>query len=593
MNEKPNPADSSPREAGGIITNTPESSQTPETVMESPTSTDKKPEAHTFNEQTNYVSKVKVITIFLACASVDLVALMDQTTLAASLSIVGNYLHAGQQLSWLANGYFITSTVGQLLYGRLSDIWSRKVILMVGLAIFGLGSLASSLAQTATQLIIFRCFTGLGGGGLMTVAQMIVSDVVPLRERGKYQGILASSSGHDSTSTPASLPRYGPVIGGTLSSKGGDSWRWIFRLNLPLAALSAVCALFFMPLRKVTGDWKVKTRAIDFVGILLALAGTTSLMLGLTWGGGEYPWASAAVLTTLLVGSFICVVFVLWQWKGPRYPLVPLDIFRARMTIGACITMAINGWNFVVQVYYIPTFYQLVYNYGATRSSVMLLPITLVQTASSTLSGLIVHWVGRYRECILFGWLCWSVGLGLMSTLDETSGLGKQIGYSLLIGVGVGNTLQPALVAIQASVPRKDMAVVTSFRKWDSFVRNLGATFGLAICGTILNNIVKSSVNGLDLGVEQRDSLLSNPQQYISSLSDEDAQRIRAVLAPAYQKSFKVIFELGSGLAAAAFFVAWFLMPHIDLSRPDDHKLKEEGHQAQLKENADAAEKSP
>ncbi|KAF4858649.1 Efflux pump dotC [Colletotrichum siamense] len=565
MNEKPNPADSSPREAGGIITNTPESPPTPETVMESPASTDKKPEAHTFNEQTNYVSKVKVITIFLACASVDLVALMDQTTLAASLSIVGNYLHAGQQLSWLANGYFITSTVGQLLYGRLSDIWSRKVILMVGLAIFGLGSLASSLAQTATQLIIFRCFTGLGGGGLMTVAQMIGA-------------VTALANG------------IGPVIGGTLSSKGGDSWRWIFRLNLPLTALSAVCALFFMPLRKVTGDWKVKTRAIDFVGILLALAGTTSLMLGLTWGGGEYPWASAAVLTTLLVGFFICVVFVLWQWKGPRYPLVPLDIFRARMTIGACITMAINGWNFVVQVYYIPTFYQLVYNYGATRSGVMLLPITLVQTASSTLSGLIVHWLGRYRECILFGWLCWSVGLGLMSTLDETSGLGKQIGYSLLIGVGVGNTLQPALVAIQAGVPRKDMAVVTSFR---NFVRNLGATFGLAICGTVLNNIVKSSVNGLDLGMEQRDSLLSNPQQYISSLSDEDAQRIRAVLAPAYQKSFKVIFELGSGLAAAAFFVAWFLMPHIDLSRPDDHKLKEEGHQAQLKENADAAEKSP
>ncbi|KAJ3943021.1 uncharacterized protein N0V96_007254 [Colletotrichum fioriniae] len=362
-------ADRSAREAVDINVSNPESSNTPETVPESPTPTDKKAETHMFNEQTNYVSKVKVITIFLACASVDLVALMDQTTLAASLSIVGNYLHAGQQLSWLANGYFITSTVGQLLYGRLSDIWSRKVILMVGLAIFGLGSLASSLAQTATQLIIFRCFTGLGGGGLMTVAQMIVSDVVPLRERGKYQGILAS--------------------------------------------------------------------------ILLALAGTTSLMLGLTWGGGEYPWASAAVLSTLLVGAFVCVVFVLWQWKGPRYPLVPLDIFRARMTIGACITMAINGWNFVVQVYYIPTFYQLVYNYGATRSGVMLLPITLVQTASSTLSGLIVHWVGRYRECILFGWLCWSVGLGLMSTLNESSGLGRQIGYSLLIGVGVGNTLQP------------------------------------------------------------------------------------------------------------------------------------------------------
>lgn len=133
--------------------------------------------------------------------------------------------------------------------------------------------------------------------------------------------------------------------------------------------------------------------------------------------------------------------------------LLPVDIFRSRMTTGACITMAINGWNFVVQIYYIPTFYQLVYNFSATKSGTMLLPITLVQTASSTLSGLVVHWLGRYRECILFGWLCWAVGLGLMSTLNETSSTGMLIGYSVLIGVGVGNTLQPyVMVPLQVLV---------------------------------------------------------------------------------------------------------------------------------------------
>lgn len=122
---------------------------------------------------------------------------------------------------------------------------------------------------------------------------------------------------------------------------------------------------------------------------------------------------------------------------------ISVHIFQSKITNGACITMAINGWNFVVQVYYIPSFYQLVYGYSATRSGVMLLPITLVQTFSSTFSGLIVHWIGRYRESILFGWVCWSVGLGLMSTLDENSSVGKQVGYAILIGVGVGNTLQP------------------------------------------------------------------------------------------------------------------------------------------------------
>lgn len=120
-----------------------------------------------------------------------------------------------------------------------------------------------------------------------------------------------------------------------------------------------------------------------------------------------------------------------------------MHIFKSKIVNGACLTMAINGWNFVMQVYYVPTFYQLVYGYSATKSGAMLLPITLVQTLSSTISGLVVHWVGRYRECILFGWLCWATGLGLMSTLDESTGVDKQIGYAILIGIGVGNTLQP------------------------------------------------------------------------------------------------------------------------------------------------------
>ncbi|KAI1080697.1 MFS general substrate transporter [Whalleya microplaca] len=523
---------------------------------------------HMFNEQTNYVPKSTIITIFLACASVDLIALMDQTTLASSLYIIGDALRASNQASWIASGYFITSTVGQLLYGRLSDIWSRKVILLIGLAIFFIGSLAASLAQTATQLIIFRCFTGIGGGGLMTVAQLIVSDVVPLRERGKYQGILGA--------VVALANGIGPVIGGSLSSQSDDSWRWIFRLNLPLTVLTTLCVVFIMPLKKVEGDWKVKLKAVDFLGIILALAGMSVFMLGLTWGGSEYPWQSRHVIATLVVGFVLCVGFIIWQ-RFPRYPLVPLHIFKSRIVNGACLTMAINGWNFVVQVYYIPTFYQLQYGYSATKAGAMLLPITLVQTLSSTLSGLVVHWIGRYRECILFGWVCWAVGLGLMSTLDESSGLGKQIGYGIIIGIGVGNTLQPALIACQAGVERRDMAVVTSFR---NFVRNLGGTFGLAVCGTLLNNIISNSLSSLEIDDTSLKDLLSSPQSYLSGLSRTEAQRVRSALVPAYRNAFRVIFVVGASLAAIAFFVALFLMPQVELNRPDDEKLKEEGRRA-------------
>ncbi|TWU73683.1 hypothetical protein ED733_004510 [Metarhizium rileyi] len=457
---------------------------------------------HQFNEQTNYVPKRTIITIFLACASVDLVALMDQTTLASSLYIIGSALGSTDQVSWISSGYFITSTVGQLLYGRLSDIWSRKVVLLTGLAIFFVGSLASSLSKSVLQLTIFRAFTGIGGGGLMTVAQLIVSDVVPLRERGKYQGILGA--------VVAIANGIGPVIGGAISSK--------------------------------------KLKAVDFFGIFLSFSGMTVFILGMTWGGGEYSWNSAHVIATM-----------------------------SKIVNGACLTMAINGWNFVMQVYYVPSFYQLVYGYSATKSGALLLPITVTQTLSSTLSGLIVHWVGRYRECILFGWVCWAVGLGLMSTLDENTGLGKQIGYAILIGVGVGNTLQPALIATQAGVERRDMAIVTSFR---NFVRNLGSTLGLAVSGTVINNILTGAFSSLNLDGKTAKVLLSNPQEYLKKVSSEEADRIRDVLIPAYRHGFRVIFIIGASLAAFAFFLALFLMPQVELSRPDDQKLKEEAQKA-------------
>lgn len=246
----------------------------------------------------------------------------------------------------------------------------------MGLGIFFFGSLAASLAQTATQLIIFRAFTGVGGGGLMTVAQMIVSDVVPLRERGKYQGILGA--------VVAIANGIGPVIGGALASIDDDSWRWIFRLNLPLTAICVLAVLFFMPLRKVTGDWRVKLRAVDFFGAVLALGSTAVFLLGLTWGGGEYAWNSAHVIATLVVGFAVGVGFVLWQWKGAAFPLVPMHIFRSRIVNGACLTMFINGWNFLVQIYYIPTFYQLVFEYSTVQAGAMLLPITLMQSKSNS-----------------------------------------------------------------------------------------------------------------------------------------------------------------------------------------------------------------
>ncbi|KAJ5929579.1 hypothetical protein N7454_006529, partial [Penicillium verhagenii] len=519
-----------------------------------------------FNEQTNYVPRRTIITIFLACACVDFVSLMDQTTLASCLYIIASSLGASNQASWISGSYFVTSTCFQLLYGKLSDIWSRKIVLFVGLGIFFIGSLAASLAQTVTQLIVFRALTGIGGGGLITLAQMIVSDVVPLRERGKYQGIMGA--------VVAIANGVGPIIGGALASISHDSWRWIFRLNLPLTAICSVCVYLYMPLREVEGDWRLKVKAIDFVGVILALGGTAVFFLGLNWGGNEYAWDSPHVIATLVVGFVISILFVLWQWKGAVVPLIPLHIFRVPIVNGCTATFFIQGWNNLTMIYYIPTFFQLVYDYSTVKAAAMLVPMIVVQSFGSTISGLIVHWLGRYKDCILFGYSVWAIGLGLYSTLDESSGLGKQVGYAILTGAGIGCTLQPSLIAMQAGVERRDMAVVTSFR---SFIRNLGGTLGIVISGTILNNIISFSVLNLGLSTSDSRSLLASPSTFLSTQSTEDAARIRSVLIPAYRKGFQIIFLVGAGLSVLAVLLAGWLIPQIGLNRADDDALKEEG----------------
>lgn len=216
----------------------------------------------------------------------------------------------------------------------------------------------------------------------MTVAQIIVSDVVSLRERGKYQGILGA--------VVAIANGIGPVIGGALAAVSKDSWRWIFRLNLPMTVFCTLFVVFCMPLKKAEGHWKVKLAKVDFFGVALTLAGSTLIILGLTWAGAEYPWDSIQVIITIIFGILVSISFLLWQQYGTKYPLVPLYIFKSKIINGACITMFINGWLFVTQVYYIPTFYQLAYGYSAVKSASLLLPLTLVQTLSSTLSGLVV-----------------------------------------------------------------------------------------------------------------------------------------------------------------------------------------------------------
>ncbi|KAK0536836.1 hypothetical protein OC842_001849 [Tilletia horrida] len=514
---------------------------------------------HVFNEQTNYALPwTKIVAVFFAVSVVAMTALLDQTILATALTTIGKDLQAGSQVTWISNAFFLTSTSFQLLYGKLSDIVGRKLCLLTCLAVFFIGSLASSLAQDIIQLSIFRAISGIGGGGLMTLAQVIISDVVSLRERGKYQGILGA--------VIAVSNGVGPIIGGLIASR--SSWRNIFRLQLGLIPVAASLVIFIMPLKKVQGSWKKKAAAIDYLGAILTLASAALMVLGLNWAGGIHPWDSPAVLVPLLIGIALSVVFVLYQWKGAQNPLMPLDIFKSTLVAGGSFTMFVNGFIFVVQVYNVVQMYQIVYGYSPIRAGLVFLPLVVMQTLSSTVAGICVSRLGRYREILMLGWAIWSIGMGLFATLGIKPDLGKQLGFGVLAGFGVGGTLQSA-------VPRNKMAVLTASR---NYIRNLGAALGLAIAQTTIQSTIRAQLRWRDDLIQQA---LNDP----STLSPVQLADFRA----AYLLGFCRLFYVLASLAVASFWAVFFFVPQRSIDRADDEDLKKGRTPEELAQESQAA----
>lgn len=282
------------------------------------------------------------------------------------------------------------------------------------------------------------------------------------------------------------------------------------------------------------------------------------------------------------------IAFLLWQWKGAKQPILPLGIFKSRMVMGITYATFACGWNYLVQIFLIPTFYQLAYGYSPLKAASMLIPVTLVQTASSTLSGLFVTWRGRYREPLIFGYSMWALGIGLHSSLSPSSSLAMQLGYAVLTGFGAGQTFQPSLIAIQAGVSKEHMAVITGVR---SFIRDIGGTFGLAVAGTIISKSVRDTLaqavekGHTNLSTVQVEMILKDPTRVIfakNELPSTTADMIHTLVLSAYLRAFRRVFYLGTALGVSTFLVAIFFIPQVDLS---NNKSEEEERQAKSNES--------
>ncbi|KXN90675.1 hypothetical protein AN958_03960 [Leucoagaricus sp. SymC.cos] len=316
-------------------------------------------------DQTNLLPFKKVLICFLGLSLCIIVSQLDSVTVATALPIITSSFNAGSVASWVPSAYLLTSTSFQPLYGRFSDIFGRKATLTAAMLIFMIGNLGAGFSKTIVQLIVLRGFAGAGGGAILSMAQIIVSDIVSLRDRGKYQGIIGGvvTIGY----------AIGPIVGGALAEQA--TWRWVFWLNIPIAACAILVVNFVLPLKKVQGDIKRKLLVVDYVGCILTLVACTLIILPLIWGGVTFPWISGTILGPLISGFFAWVLFVLWEAKGARLPIVPMWIFRHSTVCGVYIVMFINGLITFSAMFYLPQFFQVALNYSAIHAGIFLIPV--------------------------------------------------------------------------------------------------------------------------------------------------------------------------------------------------------------------------
>ncbi|RAO03885.1 Dethiobiotin synthase [Micromonospora saelicesensis] len=404
-----------------------------------------------------------------------LLAALDQTIVGTALPTIVGELGGINHYSWVVTAYLLASTASTPLYGKMADLYGRRPVFLFSIGTFLLGSLLAGLSQNMTQLIVTRGIQGLGAGGLLTLAFTIISDVVSPRERGRYQGLFGAVFGISSVA--------GPLVGGYFAE---TDWRWIFYINVPLAILAIVVCYHVMRLI----PFERRDHSIDWLGAGLLVAGVSSLLLALSWGGNEYAWGSAVIIGLFVAGVVLGVLFVLQEARVAE-PILPLRLFRSATFALANSALLIIGLVMFGSIIFIPLYLQIVKGASPTRSGLLMLPMMAGIIITSILTGRAMTRIGRYKWFPVAGSATLLVGMFLFTQLEVATSLWVAFGYMVVIGVGLGLCMQSLILAVQNAVSVRDLGAGTSSA---TFFRSLGGSFGVAILGTVLSSRLTSGL---------------------------------------------------------------------------------------------------
>ncbi|OGN98992.1 MAG: MFS transporter [Chloroflexi bacterium RBG_13_51_18] len=460
---------------------------------------------------------------------------LDQTVVGTAMPRIISDLGGFSQYTWVTSVYIISSAVVVPITGKLTDIYGRKIFYIGGLIIFMLASILCGLSSTMNQIIIFRALQGIGAGVIMANAFIVIGDLFPPAERGKYQGFIAAVFGVSSI--------VGPTLGGYITDT--LSWHWVFFVNVPLGLIVILLFIFFFPNFRPDN----LKHSVDYPGVVLLILGVVPLMLALSWGGVEYAWGSGQIIG-MFVFSVVALALLIWVESRSKEPIIPLAIFKDRIVAISSVLIFLTSAGMFGTIIFIPLFFQGVLGESATSSGSFITPMMLGVVFGSAISGQVLSRTGgHYRLQGVVGLALMAIGMWLLSRMNVDTTNATAIAYMVTTGFGLGITMPLYMLAVQNTVPYKLLGAATSST---AFFRSIGGSVGLAIFGSVMNNKFAAELLTrlpadfvAKVPQQQIDAIMNNPQ----ILMDPQAQaQLQEIIGGMGDQSSAILQDVTQGL---------------------------------------------
>jgi EmrB/QacA subfamily drug resistance transporter len=479
----------------------------------------------------------QVLIAFSGLSLVMLLAALDSTIVSTALPTIVGELGGLEHLAWVVTGYLLAQTIVTPIYGKLGDLYGRRIVMQSAIVLFLIGSALCGMSRDMTQLILFRAIQGLGGGGLNVTTQAIVGDIVPPRERGRYQGIFGALFGLGSIA--------GPLLGGFFTTH--FSWRWIFYVNLPLGIVAMVVLAATLPAQAPR-----RVHAIDYAGAALLAVTLSAITIVADLGGSSQPWSSPLIVGLIVTALVAMTLFAVVE-RHATEPVLPPRLFGRRTFLVSTIAGLIVGFALFGSVTYLPVYLQVVKGVSPTRSGLQMVPMMLGMLVSSVISGQLISRTGRYKLFPVIGTAVMTVGLFLLSRLSIDNSATYASVLMLVLGLGIGMVMQVLVIAVQNDVEYRDLGVATSGA---TLFRLIGGSLGTAVLGAVFaSRLAANLARLLPAGVPQSGGAGGMTAQALAAMPPA----ARAAYGLAFTTSLNTVFLVATLVSAIGFVLCCFL----------------------------------